>query len=71
MKENKNILYTSFSQDSKNSYFLIGTKEGCTIYQTDPFKKGFDLSKSQLKNIILYFFQLYRYQRWIFNGKNV
>ena len=53
MSENKKILYTSFNQYSNNSYFLIGTKEGCTIYQTDPFKKGFDLSKSQLKNIIL------------------
>lgn len=41
--EKPKILYNSFNKDL--SYFLIGTKEGCTIYQTDPLKKGFDLSK--------------------------
>ena len=40
---NSEIIYHSFNQDL--NYFLIGTKEGCTIYQTDPFKKGFNLSK--------------------------
>ena len=45
-KENQDknrILYTSFNQD--NTYFLIGVKDGCTIYKTEPFKKGFELSK--------------------------
>ena len=42
-KSQDKILYTSFNQD--NTYFLIGTKYGCTIYKTDPFKKGFELSK--------------------------
>ncbi len=42
-KDKKRILYSSFNQD--NSYFLIGTKDGCTIYKTEPFKKGFELSK--------------------------
>ena len=41
--EKPKILYNSFNQDL--SYFLIGTKDGCTIYQTSPFRKGFDLSK--------------------------
>ena len=40
---NSEIIYHSFNQDL--SYFLIGTKEGCIIYQTDPFRKGFYLSK--------------------------
>ena len=41
--EKSKIIYNSFNQDL--SYFLIGTKEGCTIYQTDLFRKGFDLGK--------------------------
>ena len=44
MEKDKKILYSSFNQD--NSYFLIGTKEDCTVYKTDPFQKGFKLSKS-------------------------
>ena len=46
------ILYNSFiynkedkTNKSNNKYFLIGTKEGCTIYRSDPLKKGFKLSK--------------------------
>ena len=38
------ILYITFSQDNK--YFLIGTKEGCTLYQSDHCDKGLKLSKS-------------------------
>ena len=37
------ILYNSFNQDYK--CFLIGKEKGCTIYQSEPFKKGFELSK--------------------------
>ena len=47
---NSEIIYHSFNQDL--SYFLIGTKEGCTIYQIEPFRKGFDLSKFNLFNFI-------------------
>ena len=36
------ILYQSFNQDL--TYFLIGTKEGCTIYKTEPYRYGFKLS---------------------------
>ena len=43
MKAKKIILYSSFTPDDK--YFAIGTSEGCSIYSTNPFKKGFDLSK--------------------------
>ena len=41
--KNPKILYHSFNQDL--SYFLIGTKEGCKIFQSNPFRRGFDLSK--------------------------
>ena len=41
--ENPKILYHSFNQDL--NYFLIGTKEGCTIYKTYPLRTGFELSK--------------------------
>lgn len=47
-EEKKELLYTSFNQDLK--YFLVGTKDGCTIYNSEPFQKGFKLSK------FLYFF---------------
>ena len=43
----KDILYTSSSQDNGKDFFLVGTHEGCTIYQVDlltrEFKKGFNL----------------------------
>ena len=41
--KNPKILYHSFNQDL--SYFLIGTKEGCKVFQSNPFLRGFDLSK--------------------------
>ncbi len=41
--ENKKILYNYFNQDYK--CFLIGTKDGCRIYNSEPFQKGFKLSK--------------------------
>lgn len=53
--EKNKILYNSFNQDL--SYFLIGTKQGYTIYQTDPFRKGFDLGNS---NFIIIFILLYK-----------
>jgi len=40
------ILYNSFNQDYK--CFLIGTEKGCTIYHSEPYKKGFELSKKRL-----------------------
>ena len=45
-KDQKNdlkIFYNSFNQDYK--CFLIGNEKGCTIYHSEPFKKGFELSK--------------------------
>lgn len=44
-KENNNkaIIYNSFNQDYK--CFVVGTKDGCKIYHSEPFKKGFKLSK--------------------------
>ena len=45
--ENDNkILYNSFNQDYK--CFVIGTKDGCRIYHSEPFKKGFKLGKKNL-----------------------
>ena len=41
--KNPKILYHSFNQDL--SYFLVGTKEGCKVFQSNPFRRGFDLSK--------------------------
>lgn len=41
--ENSKILYHSFNQNLE--FFLIGTKEGCTIYQTTPLRRLFELSK--------------------------
>ena len=41
--KNPKILYHSFNQDL--SYFLVGTKEGCKVFRSNPFRKGFDLSK--------------------------
>ena len=43
--ENK-ILYDSFNQDYK--CFVVGTKEGCKIFHSEPFKKGFQLGKKKL-----------------------
>lgn len=40
---NKAIIYNSFNQDYK--CFVVGTKDGCKIYHSEPFKKGFKLSK--------------------------
>lgn len=54
MKEKNKITYTSFNQGTDANYFLIGTKDGCTLYQADPFKKGLKLSKLQLKIISIY-----------------
>ena len=42
-KDNNKILYNSFNQDYK--CFVLGTKDGCRIYHSDPIKKGFKLSK--------------------------
>lgn len=42
-KKEIKILYNSFNQDYK--CFLIGTEKGCTIYHSEPYKKGFELSK--------------------------
>lgn len=45
-KENANdnkILYNSFNQDYK--CFVIGTKDGCRIYHSEPLKNGFKLGK--------------------------
>ena len=45
MKEEKNekkILFTSLNQDFK--CFLIGTREGCTVYHSFQFKKGFEFT---------------------------
>ena len=42
-KYNNKILYNSFNQDYK--CFVLGTKDGCRIYHSDPIKKGFKLSK--------------------------
>jgi hypothetical protein len=53
-KEQKNeikILYNSFNQDYK--CFLIGTEKGCTIYNSEPFKKAFELSKKLFLNYYL------------------
>lgn len=51
--EKKKMLYSSFNYNNK--YFLIGTKEGCTIFQVDPFKKGFDLGiKGQFSMVQMY-----------------
>ena len=46
-KKETKILYYSFNQDCK--CFLIGSENGCTIYQTDPYKKAFELSKQNIK----------------------
>jgi len=43
-QNNIKVLYASFSQDKK--FFLIGTKEGCTIYQSDDFSKELKLRKN-------------------------
>ena len=51
MSENKKILYNCFNQDYK--CFLIGTKEGCTIYNSEPFQKSFKLSKSSNFSIFI------------------
>ena len=51
MKEEKNekkILFTSLNQDFK--CFLIGTREGCTVYHSFQFKKGFELGKLKKYN---------------------
>ena len=55
MENRKIILYTSFTADNK--YFALGTRDGCTIYSTNPLQKGFELGKSkEIKFIIIYFF---------------
>ena len=38
---NNKILYTSFNQDYK--CFVLGTKDGCRIFYSEPLKKGFKL----------------------------
>ena len=43
-KDNNKILYNSFNQDYK--CFVLGTKDGCRIYHSQPFKNGFELSKT-------------------------
>ena len=45
MENNNKIIYISFNLETDNKYFLIGTKAGCTIYQAEAFKKGFNLGK--------------------------
>ena len=42
-KKELNIIYNSFNQDYK--CFLICTEKGCTIYNSELYKKGFELSK--------------------------
>ena len=49
-KKELKILYNSFNQDYK--CFLIGTEKGCAIYNSEPFKKAFELSKI----LILYYY---------------
>lgn len=49
-KYSKQILFNSFNQDYK--CFLIGTKEGITIYHSLPFQKAFELGKKK------YYFKL-------------
>ena len=51
-KENNKILYNSFNQDY--TCFIVGTKEGCKIYHSEPFKKGFTLGKKYIFNIKLF-----------------
>ena len=51
--KNPKILYHSFNQDL--SYFLVGTKEGCRVFQSNPFRRGFDLSKFFFYFIIILF----------------
>ena len=41
--KNKKILYNYFNKNYK--FFLIGTKDGCRIYNSEPFQKGFKLIK--------------------------
>ena len=54
MEDNNEVLYTSFSQNEDFNYFLIGTKEGCTIYQSKPFKRGFQLGNSNSKYLFMF-----------------
>ena len=54
MENSKIILYSSFSADNK--YFALGTRDGCTIYSTNPLRKGFELGKSKEIKIIIYYF---------------
>ena len=65
-EEKKKILYNCFNQDYK--CFLIGTKDGCRIYNSEPFQKGFKLSKLY---IYLFFKIKNRTRRRIFHGDNV
>lgn len=44
-KKKEEILYTSFNQDYK--CFVLGTKEGFTVYHAEPFKKGFTKCKTK------------------------
>jgi len=46
LKQKNDLLYYSFNQDNK--CFIIGTKDKCSIYKSNPFKKGFDLSKNKI-----------------------
>lgn len=59
IKNEMKILYTSFNQDYK--CFLIGTEKGCTVYNSEPYKKGFELSKKKY-----IYFLLYRIERRIY-----
>lgn len=45
--EEEKINYCSFNQE--NDCFVIGSKEGFTIYHTEPFKKAKKISK-KMKN---------------------
>jgi len=45
-KEKKEIIFTSFNQNCK--CFLVGTKEGITVYHSLQYKKGFELGNSNI-----------------------
>ena len=62
--DNKKILYNSFNQDHK--CFVVGTKDGCRIYHSEPFKKGFKLGNKLyiiILRIIIFKMLQYRLRR--------